>query len=545
MAPYEFLPLDNTATLIQAIAQYSWPLQEEDVRPLFQQAGLTLQTDLPGYFSHRFVVNGVTYPGSLAIYSFGIHRVTLYVCDYPENMGEAEAAPIATDYMLKLIDHLRWVFGEPLDYHDEGAKGTYLWWNLPSGACIEISYGTCLPCIRIAGPSHPTEPEDGLILLPVERCLELIQTWVDAPWPLSIPVVHSTCNRLNWRAKKGSSSGFYSELPYFFYQCVPPYANEDFFAEPDVHVRFAGSLPTQVTFELADYWSMRSASQAWPAMRDHMLNIKAALTEKYGEPEVTKGSISPYKATWLLPNDLSVTLHYGAGQSRAEVRHLPSFNRELRTTPTSIYDLNDAIEAIFWWAEETPRPLNLQHARQLAEDIDWFPEDTEHPEHYYTLISDPAQPRATIREENGQVWLITFDVAHTQSNSGGHIDPEIESAMREIEEVITDEYGVPEATQYGAKHYRDWQAPTGTRVRIAYGLNMSSVWIYAPEKKDIIDTFVNQTRAHRVKNTGGVKESSEVIAASDRPAIPLTSGQKMMVFIGGMTVVIWVASLLV
>lgn len=158
MANYPFLPADNTATVIHAIAQHSWPLQRGDLPALFEHAALDLALNLSEPWDNTFMVNNLTRPCILESSSFGIHRVMLFVSSSLQDMNSDEMMPIAAEYMRELVERLSTVFGAPIEYHDDLTPHSYAWWHLPSGVTIQAHSGALIPSVTLVGPPLPTEP---------------------------------------------------------------------------------------------------------------------------------------------------------------------------------------------------------------------------------------------------------------------------------------------------------------------------------------------------------------------------------------------------
>lgn len=89
------------------------------------------------------------------------------------------------------------------------------------------------------------------------------------------------------------------------------------------------------------------------------------------------------------------------------------------------------------------------------------------------------------------VPLIALTV-HTPRSHEKHPrkDALLESTMRFLLDLFTERYGDPEIESFWGGEYRDWHLPTDLRLRLSFGLGMSTMWIYDPELKEHVETFV-------------------------------------------------------
>lgn len=492
MATYDFLPLQNTATLIRTFAEQSWPLQEETVQAIFNYAQLSFEVRESYTFFHTFTINSKTHKGYLPRRSFGIPRIVFYVCDFPDSSKVADPTPLANSYIGALINELRPTLGQPLSYDNIEDSRRFVWWMTPTGVRIDIEYGSCLPSISISGPSRPGESEDTLAMPSVDRCVEIVRAWTDAHWPMSVPAVHRTASALGWSSEAGSSHAFYSELPVCVHQANPSYYSTDYFAEPDVAVRYSGSEAGQISFNLAEYWSVRSEPAAFPTIVERMREVEAALRQIYGQPVPDPLARLPFSALWSLANGVTVSLQYGRGKANVCIRHPRTLERTPYAGP-SIYTTNDVLHVINHWAQAW-RGLSFESSTVVAKNLGWVPVNDDDPRSFYTPLSAPAEPLASLQVEDQHVWLVTFTLAQMKVNGIHVAHPYIESSMQYLEHSLTQHYGTPEINQIGRTDYRDWGLPSGARIRMAYGNKLGQVWIYAPEKRSQLDAMTAPMR---------------------------------------------------
>lgn len=488
MGNYEFLPLAKTAKLIQEFTERTWPLPKEDFEEIFTQCGLSLQLRDPHTRFQTFTINRKTYAGSIATRSFGIPRVSFHPCDYPQNMGNAEATPLANEYMLSLIDLLKETLGEPRFYHDNAESAYFVWWQTEDGGTVKIEYGSSLPTITIVGSSQSEDPADVLALPSTERCVQLIRTWVEADLPISVPDVHLTAEELGWIAEELSSQSFYSELPSIVYGCQPPCMVGEDNIDPDVTVSYKGNSAGQIDFSLADYLSIRSEADAFPAILERMKEVESALIAMYGEPARSSSFGVPFVRKWELDYGVTLTLSYGQGKSDVRIRH----ERTMTSTPSSypsVYKVTHALEALVNWADVMPT-MGIDEAASFAKDIGWFPVDESDPREFYTPISAPAQATANIAVKNNQVEFIHFTIAHQLVKGAYEPHPDIALAALDIETALSDEYGKPIVLHHNDVDYRDWETtPSGARIRLASNTTKAEAWIYRPDQCEQIDVM--------------------------------------------------------
>ena len=508
----KILPLNESLSFIQALTSATWPLTTEQVRNVAVQVGWKLETtkEYSWYQSFEIAPN---ISGTMTCHSYGVPDLAFRVSEVMRGEVAEEKRDLVNAHMMTLEKELTVLYGQPFRFTNEDSRDEYRWWTLPSGVWLRINYGHLPPRVALTGPRHEQEPEDLIIIPPTQDCLRSIQTWLDAPWPLPVSAVHDYADRLGWNAEEESSSTFFSTFQYVLYKENPYSYSEDFFAEPDIDVSYGPRGAKKINFPLAEHWSMRTEAEAWPLIQARMGEVEAALSELYGTPE--KGPIGGDRcyAKWAVTEQLSMSLIQGPGTAFVRIEHLAP-QEEGPGIPFN-YEVDEVVSIIDEWTQSMGS-IDLFDAAEIADGIGWFPVDQNWPDIYYTQVSPQAEPRAAIRDENQQVWLVTFDVAMgVKEGTPGRSPADIERVMKNLETVLTQRYGsAEEATHFGC-HYRDWDTRKGVRVRIAYGSGMSSVWIYDPAKKATVEGYITQTApSTTLKNQPASKES----AGTDAPA---------------------------
>lgn len=487
MGNYDFLPLDKTARLIQTFAEHPWPLQKEEFETIFSQCALSLQMRDPHTYFQTFTINRSTYAGSIATLSYGISRISFHPCDYPQTMGNAEAAPIANQYMLALADKLSEYFGHPRTYHDEGDSSYFAWWRTSALVTVKISYGSSLPTITIAAPSQSEDPADVLALPSSERCVELVRAWADSEWPMSVPDVHQIAEELGWIPEEASSHSFYSELPGIMYACQPPCIVGEYTTEPDVSVNYRRNSAGQIDFVLSDYLSIRSEADAFPAITQRMREVESELITIYGEPTRSSSFGTPFRSQWSLANGATLTLSYGQGQSHVRIRHDDTMNSEVAGYPT-VYKITHALEVLVNWGNAITS-MQLEDALTFAKDIGWFPADENNPSEFYTPVSLPGQASAHIVFQNNQLEYVHFIISHLVVKGVEEPHPDNANAAVDIATALSDEYGEPVVLYHHDVEYRDWQTPSGSHIRLAWNTTKAEAWIYTSHACTQIDSL--------------------------------------------------------
>lgn len=98
-------------------------------------------------------------------------------------------------------------------------------------------------------------------------------------------------------------------------------------------------------------------------------------------------------------------------------------------------------------------------------------------------------PAGTLPSQN--VPLIALTVHPPRSHEKHpRKDALLESTMRFLLDLLTERYGEPEIESFWGGEYRDWLLPNDLRLRLSFGLGMSTVWIYDPALKEHLETFV-------------------------------------------------------
>lgn len=525
MATYDFLPLQKTATLIRTFAEQPWPLQEDIVQAIFNYTQLSFDLCESYTYFRTFTINNTTHKGYLTRRSFGVPRIMFYVCDFPDSSTVVDPIPQANSYVDALINELRPLLGHPLSYDNIEDSRRFVWWMTPAGVRIGIEYGSCLPSINISGPTRPGEGEDTVAMPSVDRCIEIIRAWTDTRWPLHVPEVHCIASELGWSSEANSSHAFYSELPVCVHQANPSYYSTDYFAEPDVSVRYSGSDAAQVSFSLAEYWSVRSEPAAFPAVIERMREVEAALRQIYGQPVPDPLARLPFSALWSLANGVTVSLQYGRGQANVCIRHPHTWEKVEHIGP-SIYNSEDIVQAIKQWTHGW-RGLTAHSATDLAKKLGWFPVNEYDPRSFYTPISAPAEALASLQIDNGQVWMVTFTLAQMKLNGLHVAHPNIESSMLDLEHYLTHEYGTPQMTHVGRTQYRDWGVLSGTRIRLAYGDKLGQLWIYSSDKCPQLDSITVPMNTASTDTLGQMYQRSAQTNAMRRHQRKLTQWQML------------------
>lgn len=527
------LPIDQTLSFIQALTTTTWPLTREQVHECAAQVGWDLDMEKEHSWYQSFEISP-DIDGSMTLHSYGVPNLYFRVSEAARGEDKDEKITLLSAHMKTLENELTALYGQPFSFTDEESKEEIRWWKLSSGMWLKINYGTPHPEVAITCPRHPSEPKDLIAVPTMQECLRTIQTWLDASWPLPVSTVHNLANSLGWNPEDQSSSEFFSTLPYVFFEKHPPFYSEDFSAEPDVYLTYGQRGARKISFSLADHWSMRTEAEAWPLIQERMLEVETALSASYGPPETGTIRGNRHYAKWAVTPHLSLTIYRAPGVSDVTIEYLES--QETHTTGVPItYGLDEVLHIIDEWTQAMAMgPIDLFDAAEIATGIGWFPENTDWPDTYYTQVSPPAQPRAAIRDENQQVWLVTFDVAMgVDEHVPGRSASDIEHAMTTLEAALSERYGAAETSTHYGGQYRDWDTGHGVRVRLSYGLGMSSVWIYDPAKKATVETFITRpegvtdetatsssvARSVETLAFGGQSEASRDGAASPMPKI--------------------------
>lgn len=533
MTVLNILPLDKSLSFIQLLAEASWPLTPEQVHDLARQVGWDLNVTAKYSFYHSFDVLP-DIPGSMALNSHGVPQVYFRVSEYARGDDKDQKIALLVAHMMTLEKELTALYGQPFYFTTEFAEEEFRWWRLPSGAWLKIEYGGPRAEVTLKGPRHEHEPQDRILVPSVQTSMRTIQTWLDASWPLPVSTVHTLAENLGWGADEVSSSSFFSTFQHLFFEANPYYYTEDFFGEPDIDVSYGQHGATKISFPLADHWSMRTEAEAWPLMWDHMLELEATLTATYGSPEKGRSWGGRHCAKWMVTPHLSLTTFRGPGASEVTIEFVEP--EELGATETAFnYEVDEVLGIIDEWAGSM-QSCDLFGAAEIARGMGWSPDIPDYPDTFYTRVSPPGQTRAAIKDEKQQVWLVTFDVAMgVEENTPGRSEADIERVMVALEDALNKRFGPAEESAHYGGEYRDWDTGQGTRVRIAYGLGMSSVWIYDPAKKSTVETFITRPAQ---------SETVKIQPASDTPkehdagtAVPAPSGRgpymsKVAFFVG-------------
>ncbi|RRC95127.1 DUF6301 family protein [Schaalia canis] len=508
MGALRILPIEETVSFIQVLVNAQWPLTVERAHEYVKQVGWTVEQPdaddeyvLPGSF---WIAPDVRC--RLTVHSYGVPDLFFHVSNIVEREEQHQATEILTAHMIGLEKELTNLYGQPFRFANDVNAREFRWWKTPAGVWVRINYGTARPTVSITGPRQESEPEDQIVVPDTKSCLQTIQTWLSAPWPLPVATVHDYADRVGWTPEEESSTEFYSTLIYALYDGNLRIFSEDFFAEPDVGVTYGRRGATRVHFDLAAHWSERTEAEAWPLIKERMRDVEAAITDLYGQPEKsTQGVDNQNYAKWDVTPHLSLSLFHGPGNSNVTIDYHGPEDERATGVPIN-YEVDDVLRIIDEWTQSMGS-IDLFDAAEIASGIGWFPEDSSWPKIYYTQVSPPAEPRAAIRDENQKVWLVTFDVAMgVKERTPGRTPADIERVMTSLEVALTQRYGVAEESSHYGGHYRDWDTRRGLRVRIAYGLGMSSVWIYDPAKKATVETFITEP--------AGVKKTPRSSAAT-------------------------------
>lgn len=484
------LPLDKSLSFIRSLAETDWPLTSERVHDIARQVGWDLAiTD--EYFSYQSFDILADIHGSMTLHSYGVPQVSFNVSEYARGDDKEQKIARLVRHMMALEKELRGLYGNAYIFTTEWAEKEFRWWRLPSGVWVKIEYGGPRATVTINGPRNEYEPEDRVLVPSVQACMRTIQTWVEASWPLPVSSVHSIAESLGWGADDVSSSAFFSNFLHSFFEANPYYYTEDFFAVPDVDVDYGQRGATKISFPLADHWSMRTEAQAWQLMWDRMLEVEAALSTSYGPPERGRSWGGRHYAKWMVIPHLSVTTFRGAGMSDVTIEFIEPEDLEPSDIPVT-YEVDEVLGIIDEWTGSM-HSLDLFEAGEIATGLGWSPENPDWPDTFYTRVSPPGQARAAIKGDKQQLWLVTFDVAMgIKEDTPGHSAADIERVMTALEAALETRYGHAEARSHYGGEYRDWDTGQGARVRIGYGLGMSSVWIYDPAKRSTVDTFITR-----------------------------------------------------
>ncbi|WP_175955786.1 DUF6301 family protein [Schaalia sp. Marseille-Q2122] len=497
MNALKIIPNDQSLAFIQTLVNTTWPLTVEQVYGYAEQVGWTaekIDTEEdyapPGSFWIAPEVRCL-----LTVHSYGVPDLFFHASNLVEREERGRATEILTAHMRELEKELTNLYGQPFRLSNDVNGREFCWWKTPTGVWVRITYGTARPTVSITGPRHESEPEDQIIVPDTTSCLQTIQTWLNAPWPMNVAAVHDCADTVGWTAEESSSTAFFSTLMHVMYDGNLRIFSEDYFAEPDVGVTYGRRGATRVTFNLADHWSERTEAEAWPLMKERMLEVEAALTEIYGQPERnTRGVDNPHFAQWNITPHLSLALFHGPGKSNVIIDYHGPEDDRVTGIPIN-YEVDDALRIIDEWTQSMDS-IDLFDASEIASGIGWFPEDSSWPDVYYTQVSPPAEPRAAIRDEDQRVWLVTFDVSMgMKDRTPGRTNADIERVMKNLETALNSRYGQAEESSHYGGEYRDWNTSTGLRVRIGYGLGMSSVWIYDPAKKATVESFITRPPA--------------------------------------------------
>lgn len=134
--------------------------------------------------------------------------------------------------------------------------------------------------------------------LPIERCLELIDTWANAPWPVTVSQGHRIALTLGWRTtEKG---------PRF-------YAGDLSDGEMDSFFNQLNGIVIAVDFPLGTRIPLEREDELGPLIAAFYASLVRALKDKYGKPQFTKKADFE-RAKWPLPSGASISvINFGVG----------------------------------------------------------------------------------------------------------------------------------------------------------------------------------------------------------------------------------------
>lgn len=133
-------------------------------------------------------------------------------------------------------------------------------------------------------------------VLPIERCLELITAWTEAPWPITTEQGWEIARTLGWEQDPNNTSLFYSELP-----------RGD---EGDCICNSMDGLTSWVSFPLATWASDEKEEVTAPAITKRAQQILELLAEMYGKSACVEFEGGVKSAEWELASGAVIEIHY-------------------------------------------------------------------------------------------------------------------------------------------------------------------------------------------------------------------------------------------
>ncbi|WP_143180948.1 DUF6301 family protein [Buchananella hordeovulneris] len=142
-------------------------------------------------------------------------------------------------------------------------------------------------------------------VLPIERCLELITAWTEAPWPITTEQGWEIARALGWEQDPNNTFLFYSELP-----------RGD---EGDCICNSMDGLTSWVAFPLATRNSGEKEDVVTPAIAKSAQHLLLLLTENYGGPTLSKSHNGINVNKWELPSGISVRISHSGTMFRVAI----------------------------------------------------------------------------------------------------------------------------------------------------------------------------------------------------------------------------------
>lgn len=133
-------------------------------------------------------------------------------------------------------------------------------------------------------------------VLPIERCLELITAWTEAPWPITTEQGRKVAVKLGWIQDRNHSQLFVSELARA--------------GGGDCICNSMDGLTSWVSFPLATRASGEKEEITAPVIAERARQIIELLIEKYGKPTLAEVHDGIKANEWDLTSGASVRINY-------------------------------------------------------------------------------------------------------------------------------------------------------------------------------------------------------------------------------------------
>lgn len=216
--------------------------------------------------------------------------------------------------------------------------------------------------------------------------------------------------------------------------------------------------------------------------------MRAMLERMFSQQEFEHASNRGSRPSWMFGSIL--TLEYLLPDGDGAVCEAES--RELVRCHRRVYSYDEAVNLIDSWVN-LPRPWRASDVEDHARGLGWVRmSPLAKQKHACARVAVGEGPHfPTWKNSRNNIPLIAITVHPPRSQEQNpRKDASLESAMRFLLYVFTQRYGDPEIERFWGGEYRDWPLADDLRLRLSFGLGMSTVWIYDPVLKEDVETFV-------------------------------------------------------